>query len=374
MKPTVLLLGGTGAMGDYLRPLLADKGFQVVVTSRSDRKPEPGVQFVKGNGHDGDFVNDLMDKIHPDAVVDFMIYRTREFAARRDDLLRRTGHYLFLSSYRVFAGTTPIVESSPRLLDTLDDPDYLATDEYALAKASGEDLLRQAPTRNWTIIRPSITYSKSRFQLGCLEAYTFLWRHLRGLPSAMPAEMMAKQTTMTWGGDVARMISKLVLNPVAFAEDFNVVTAEHRSWRDISDIYREAIGLEVLPMPLEDYANLTGRAKTFYDRMFDRVMDNSKVLKATGLRQADFAPLAPTLSNEVRAFLQHPTRLTPNILHNIALDKVCKTRIPLADFDRYDRFRYWRANHPWAGRIFTDRLLANTRKMVHLFKHKGGGT
>ena len=156
MKPTILLLGGTGAMGDYLRPLLADNGFQVIVTSRSEREPEQGVRFVKGNGHDGDFVNDLMDKIHPDSVVDFMIYRTSEFAARRDDLLRRTGHYLFLSSYRVFAGTTPIVESSPRILDTLDDPDYLATDEYALAKARGEDLLRQAPTRNWTIIRPSI--------------------------------------------------------------------------------------------------------------------------------------------------------------------------------------------------------------------------
>lgn len=371
MTPTILLLGGTGAMGDYLRPLLAGKGFQVVVTSRADREPEPGVRFVKGNGHDGGFVNDLMDEIHPDAVIDFMIYKTREFSARRDALLNRTGHYLFLSSYRVFAGTTPIVESSPRLIDTIDDPAYLATDEYALSKARGEDLLRQAPTRNWTILRPSITYSKARFQLGCLEAYTFLWRHLRGLPSAMPPGMMDKQTTMTWSGDVARMIAALILNPAAFGEDFNVVTAEHRSWRDISDIYREAIGLEVLPMPLEDYANLTGRAKTFYDRMFDRVMDNSKVLKATGLRQADFAPLAPTLSSEVRAFLQHPTRLAPNILHNIALDRECKTKIPLADFNRYDRFRYWRAGHPWAERMLSDRALARARKMFRLFRHGG---
>ena len=52
MKPTILLLGGTGAMGDYLRPLLADNGFQVIVTSRSDREPEPGVRFVKGNVND----------------------------------------------------------------------------------------------------------------------------------------------------------------------------------------------------------------------------------------------------------------------------------------------------------------------------------
>ena len=43
-----------------------------------------------------------------------------------------------------------------------------------------------------------------------------------------------------------------------------------------------------------------------YDRMFDRIMDNSKVLKTTGMKQSDLTTLYDGLSREKKTILERP--------------------------------------------------------------------
>ena len=43
------------------------------------------------------------------------------------------------------------------------------------------------------------------------------------------------------------------------------------------------------------------RYQLAYDRLFERVVDNSKVLRVTGLRQADYMPLRGGLERELSA-------------------------------------------------------------------------
>ena len=64
-----------------------------------------------------------------------------------------------------------ITEESERLLDTSIDQDFLSTDEYSLTKARQEDILQSSKQKNWTIIRPYITYGTSRLQLGTWIGY-----------------------------------------------------------------------------------------------------------------------------------------------------------------------------------------------------------
>jgi hypothetical protein len=45
----------------------------------------------------------------------------------------------------------------------------------------------------------------------------------------------------------------------------------------------------------------SARWQLAYDRLFDRVVDNSKVLRVTGLKQADFTPLRRGLEKELTA-------------------------------------------------------------------------
>lgn len=198
-----LILGGTGAMGKYLTDYLnCDVEFQnIYVTSRKQLSSDHKVRFIQGNAKDYSFISGLLKTQDFDVVVDFMSYSTQEFKERVDDFLNLTKHYVFLSSSRVYADLekTPITENSPRLLDVVHDIEYLKTDEYALSKARQEDILRKNRNNNWTIIRPYITYSSQRLQLGIYEKEQWLYRALQNKPIVFPEELRNTLTTLTGG-------------------------------------------------------------------------------------------------------------------------------------------------------------------------------
>lgn len=304
-KKKVLLLGGTGAMGVYLAPELIKLGYEVHITTRSDRASDENVRYIRGDAHNKEFLEKVTaDKY--DAIVDFMSYSTSEFRGRYQQLLKNTKQYIFLSSYRVFADDEIITEESPRLLDVSTNEEYLKTDEYSLAKARQEDILRSAKTSNWTIVRPAITYSKERFQLGTLEADAWLWRALQGKKVILPKAMMDKVTTLTWAGDVAWIIARLVGNKKAFAEDFNVATTERHTWLDVVKIYQKIVDLKVKLVDTEEYISVIGgEYQLKYDRLFNRKLDNQKVLNVVGRR--DFLDLSSGLHRELGEFIKHPT-------------------------------------------------------------------
>lgn len=350
MKTKVLLLGGTGAMGVYLAPILADAGCDVVVTTRRARNghdPERPIRYCEGNARDAAFCDAVLAAERPDAVVDFMSYGAEEFGGRLDNLLRSTGHYVFLSSYRVFGDGNPVTERTPRLLDCCPDPVYVASHEYAIDKAREEDMIWRSSFKNWTIVRPSITYSSRRFQFGCLEAHSVCYRALRGLPVPIYSEMFGRKTSLTWGRDVAMLIARLIGNAKAFEDDFNVVTDEWHTWREVAEIYHEEIGLEVAEVSLSEYEQITRSPYQIrYDRMFNRVLDNTKVLAATGTRREELTPLRVGLRRELAAFKKSPIYPWSDFSRLGRIDRVLGTRIPLAELSWAERVEYLRALHP----------------------------
>ena len=142
---SVLILGGTGAMGVHLVNIIYQRGgVNCVVTTRKCRKNYGNVEYVQGDAQDDRFLYPLLESRHWDAIVDFMSYSTDAFAKRLPHLLDATNQLVYLSSSRVYAESkTPITEESPRLLDVCRDADYVSTDEYALAKARQENLHKQ---------------------------------------------------------------------------------------------------------------------------------------------------------------------------------------------------------------------------------------
>lgn len=305
----ILVLGGTGAMGVHLVRRLAELGHTVYVTSRSSHRDAVGISFIRGDAKASAFLSSLLEE-RWGAIVDFMVWSTDEFAARVEGFLAATDQYVFLSSYRVYADSPVITEDSPRLLDVSDDEAFLATDDYALSKARSENRLSESDNRNWTIVRPAITYDSSgRFQLGVHEAGVWLWRALHGIPVPLPGAMLDREATMTWGGDAARMIAALIGNERALGEMFTVATSEHHRWADVVAVYRSVVpDLKIVPVDLEDFVRERGDGNQIRrDRMFDRIIDNAKVLEATGMRQEDLVPLDKRLASELESFLSFST-------------------------------------------------------------------
>ena len=305
----ILVLGGTGAMGVYLVPKLIERGYAVDVASLDKVESDtPNLRYFTGDCMDVNYVGELL-KNRYDGIVDFMIYKGDKFEQRHKMFLDNTSHYIYLSTYRIYANEEhPIKETSPRLLDASKDEDLLATDDYALYKAKGENVLLASDYNNWTAIRPAITYSKRRFQLTILEAPYVVGRTLRGKKLVLPKQAKDIQATMSWAGDVAEMIARLLFNPKAYREIYSVCTAEHMTWGEVADIYKELIGLEAVWVDMEDFLGILThnsmnpmgtRYQLIYDRLFDRIMDNSKVLEVTGMKQSELTTLYDGLKREL---------------------------------------------------------------------------
>jgi len=280
----VLILGGTGAMGIHLVDNLIHNDIETFVTTRSYRASGKNLHYIQGNAKDLIFLERILDD-HWDAVVDFMIYKTEEFRKRFNLFLDSTSQYFFLSSARVYANShQPITENSTRLSDVSEDAEYLSTDEYALTKARQEDILINSGKSNWTIIRPYITYSEERLQLGVLEKEEWLYRALRGRTIIFSKEIASKLTTMTYGVDVSRAIMTLIGNQQAFGNIFHITTKECFTWEKIKDIYLAAIeenlGFrpKVLLQNMDKFLELhPSKYQIKYDRLFNRQFDNSKI-------------------------------------------------------------------------------------------------
>ena len=323
MSKKILVPGGTGAMGVYLVPELLKMGYEVDVIALDDMESsDPKLRYIKANAKDKEYIAEMLKNGY-DAVVDFMTYWSKE---ERDTFpklyLENTKHYIFLSTYRVYANEEhPIKETSPRILDVATDEDILNSGDYCIHKAQSEEFLKASGFTNWTAVRPAITYSKKRFQLVTLEMELVVRRMLEGKTLVLPEPAMDIEATMSWAEDVAKMIAKLLFNPKAMCEIYSVCTSEHHTWREVAEIYKEIGGLKILTVDTDTFldilspGNIVARRQLTLDRYYDRIMDNSKILEVTGMKQSELMPLKDGLKKEFDA-LDKNIEWAPNDAYN----------------------------------------------------------
>jgi len=311
MKKHVLVIGATGAMGQYLVPCLVDLGYRVTGVALDDPAVyHENVTYIKGNAFDRDFLEPIV-KQHFDGIVNFMEYGKDPFANWYRLFLDNTDHYIFLSTCRVYADEeVPVRETSPRLLDVSTDAALLASNNYCIHKAKDENLLWSTDYNNFTIVRPATTFSKMRFQLTTLEATNTVGRALKGKKVVLPVQAKDKPATLCWGGDVAKMIARLLFKPEAMREAYNVCSSESHTWGEIAEYYRKLCGLEAVWVDKEDYLKIKSKPPVIanntrwqleYARLFRRITDNSKMLAVTGLKQEQFMPLYDALKMMIDA-------------------------------------------------------------------------
>ncbi len=310
-RRTILVLGGTGAIGAHLVDFLKGSEYSVVVTSRKDRPSTGNINYVKGNAHDFCFLKHLLDK-HYVAIVNFMTYSTDEFSKVAPMFLKATDQYFFLSSCRTYANSNELLsEKSPQLLDVCKDEEYLKTDNYALAKARQERVLINNGLKGWTIVRPYLTYSEQRLQLGFFEQGAWLMRAIKGKSIVFSEDLASKYTTLTYGKDVARAIVLLIGNERAIGETFNITYGKSILWSDVLSIYLSELtnitgrrtNLKMIPKaPIEEWPTEKWTYK--YDRILNRRFSNAKLLSI--LDGFEFTELEEGLRHCIGAFYNKP--------------------------------------------------------------------
>lgn len=346
----ILLLGGTGAMGVHLAALLLKQGDEVTITTRNQKQNVTEINYLIGTAHDDAFLNEVLSA-RWDVIVDFMVYPTCVFESRVERLLENCGQYVYLSSARVYAeSSSPLTENSPRLLDTVNDQKYLETDEYALAKARQENVLFTSPRKNWTIIRPYITYSEQRLQLGVLEKEAWLYRALNKRPIAFSSDINKKVTTLTYGMDVSKGIVSLIGHENALGEAFHITNNKSLKWEQVLELYSAFLEKylnktpEIRLQSMADFtAHHTAEFQVKYDRLYDRKFDNSKINQF--IDTSSFIDPIEGLKSCLNAFLADPQFLTINWPKEAIKDKqegVLTSLSELPDLKNIARYAYYR--------------------------------
>jgi len=325
----VLILGGTGAMGVHLTSILSNAGRAVSITTRQNHQSTRNVNYIKGNAKEIDFLNQLLQNSW-DVIVDFMIYDNNQFSQRLEKMLLATKHYIYTSSARVYAESNiELTENSARLLDVSEDNEFLSKNEYSLNKARQEDLLKQSSFRNWTIVRPYITYSENRLQLGVFEKEEWLYRALKGRTIVFSEELKKKLTTLTYGEDVANGIFSIIENQNTLGKIFHITNNNAVSWEVVLNTYTQILekytGLrsKVKFVHDEEFNSFrAGEAKyqLIYDRLFNRVFDNSEIAQFIDIQS--FKPLEIGLNKCLQSFLQQVSFNSINWTHEAIKDKL----------------------------------------------------
>lgn len=302
-------------------------GVEVYCTSRSFHQNKKNLKYLQGNATDLAFLSKVLKLHHWDAIVNFMAYSTQVFRQLYEKFLNATDQYVFLSSSRVYASSEePITEDSPRLLDVCKDADYLVTDEYALAKARQENILFNSGRKNWTIIRPYVTFSDYRLQLSCEEKESWLYRCLHGRTIVFSKDLASKITTFTLGEDVARGMAAVIGSKEALGEAFHITNPQSYTWQEISTWYLDAISKETGTRPkiymAEYYRPYFGgnMPQVKYDRLYNRKFDNSKIGQFIDV--STFKPTHKALEDCIHNFIANPRFGNINWIHEALKDKL----------------------------------------------------
>lgn len=302
----VLLIAGGGTLGEYTAKELLKNGCEVDIICLEDNVSDnDNLHYFKADAN-YEYLTEFLENRHYNGIVNFIHYTSTEAYKPVHMLLSgKTDRLVFLSSYRVYADLQhPVTETAPQLYDVTDDEVFLNTEDYAVPKSKNEKFIREeSNTDNWTIVRPVISFSKRRFDI-VTENRNVLDRIKAGEIIALPIGSKKLTAALDWAGNSGKLIANLIFKENARKEAFTISTAQNLTWEQIAEYYTELTGAEFKWVSNEEYINGREDLKVSpwilkYDRLFDRKIDNSKVLEVTGLKKEDFTSIKDGLKIEI---------------------------------------------------------------------------
>lgn len=301
----VLLIGGGGTLGTYTAKELLRLGHKVDIICLEDKASDnENLAFYKGEAS-FEYLEGFLKNKSYDGIVNFIHYpNVEEYPPIHSLLISHTNHLIILSSYRVYADEQhPVTETAPMLLDVSTDKDFIETEKYAISKAKLEKYLnKKCKGQNWTIVRPVISFSKLRFDLVTYFGHDLLTKIKNGETIPLPMDAKNLVAGLDWAGNSGKLIANLLFKEECFGEPYTVSSGQNLTWGEVAKIYTELMGAKIEWVSLEEYLKATNNYNYYallYDRLFDRQIDNGKILKATGLNKNDFLSVKEGLKIEI---------------------------------------------------------------------------
>ncbi|MEO8842680.1 MAG: NAD-dependent epimerase/dehydratase family protein [Kofleriaceae bacterium] len=293
----VLVIGGNRFVGRSLVLRLRFRQHEVTVLNRGTLASPKGVEVLRADRGTDDFDRVLAGR-HFDAVVDFAVFTGDD--ARRAMRVLDTEHYLLISTGQVylvregFAGLARETDYDGTVMAGPPSPAEHADWAYGIGKREAEDVIAAAPVRTTRLRIPMVSGEgdpKRRFD-------QYLWRMLDGGPLFVPNAMAV--TRHVYRGSVVDAIVRLVEQPPAASEVYNVAQEEQPPLRELIEMIGFAAGMRVniIDTPVERLAGLDVRACSPFSSRWMSRLDPARAIAALDLHQVP-------LEQYVHATVQH---------------------------------------------------------------------
>jgi len=110
-----------------------------------------------------------------------------------------------------------------------------------------------------------------------------------------------------WSGNTGKLIAHLLFKESAIGESYTIYSGHGLTWGEVAGLYTKLIGLKVRWCSEEEYLDYHKVLKEkelmhwawIYDRRYNRDVDCTKVLQATGLTKKDFTSPEAALRYEI---------------------------------------------------------------------------
>lgn len=301
----VLLIGGGGTLGTYTAQELLRLGHSVDIICLEDHVSDnEHLTYYKGYAT-LEYLEQLFARTHYDGIVNFIHNRNyKDYPPYHALLSQNTEHLIFLSSYRVYADLQhPITEDAPQLIDVIkDDPLFLEKEDYAMSKSRSERFLADNPyPKNWTVVRPVISFDSRRLDLVMVGGGDIVNAKREGRRIQLPLSAKNLTAGLDWAGNSGKLIANLLFKEETIGQAYTISTAQNLTWGEIANIYTEVLGVEI-EWTHDEFTSDDYRAqfRWKYDRAYDRSIDNTKVLAATGLTPTDFKSIREGILIELK--------------------------------------------------------------------------
>jgi nucleoside-diphosphate-sugar epimerase len=277
----VLFIGGTGLIGVACTALAVERGMDVVLLNRGQRRPAPpGAVSIVADIRDPVAAAAALKGQTFDAVVNWIAYTPDEIDRDIELFRGRTKQYIFISScstYQKPVSNYLITESTP-----LANPHW----EYSRNKIACEDRLMRAYREEqfpFTTVRPSLTYGDDVIPLSINswgKSYTVVDRMKRGKPVIVPGDGTSLWT-ITHNTDFAKGLVGLLGHQQAIGHAFHITSDEVLCWDQIYNAVAAAAGVEPRLYHISSdflaavYPDLRGGLHG--DKSPSQVFDNSKI-------------------------------------------------------------------------------------------------
>ncbi len=241
----ILIVGGTGVISTDLVLICSQKGFEVTCINRGMNRAREitGVKYLYTDASIENSIKSVIGNEFYDVVVDCISYDTIQLQKTLNSVKDICTQFVFISTIAVFEpcyNNEIISESSPKTNKW----------DYGVKKVNCEELLKtQCKKMNisYTIIRPAITFNKTRIPFGLISKpnhYTLLKRIQDNKPVIMWDDGEWRMT-LTSSYDLSCVLIKLFKNEKAYNDDYNIACGEVLSWNEVVRVYEELLDTKI---------------------------------------------------------------------------------------------------------------------------------